>query len=337
MWREVKRIIDQHHHFMLTTHSHPDGDGIGSSCALTELLLLKGKSVRFVCDSPMPEKFRFLDYHGCFEQYEPSISYDEAEVLIVLDAHRRDRIDRLSALCERADLVTVCVDHHQARAPEFQHTVIDPHACSVGAMLYTLYKECGFDLNLRAATGIYTSILCDTGRFSYASTTRKAHKIADECIKLGVDPDLMYSRLFEQLSLPQLQLFALALKGMGLYYNNSVLIQELHHEDCKNVGLDPAELENLDLDYILEFDKLVSDVVCVILLREIDPLTVRVSVRSKADLNIKPLLQELGGGGHRCAAGALFHGTVASVKDKLLEGLAPQIEAVHCSSSQHSR
>ncbi len=327
MWRDVKRIIQKHNVFLLTTHVNPDGDGVGAACALTELLLHKGKRVRIVCDSPVPSKLSFLNCHGLHEQYQPEGDYSDVEVVIVLDAHRRDRIGAVAAILDRPGVVAVCIDHHEAASVFTPHAVIDPHSCSVGAMVYTLCKECGYGLNLNAANGIYTSILCDTGRFSYSSTTRKAHKIADECIKLGVDPDAMYSKLFQHLSMAQMQIFSRALQSMELYLDNKVLIQTLTLADCRAIGVDAMELENLDLEYILEFDKSVGDVECVALLREVGDDKVRVSLRATAHLDLTMVSRDLGGGGHSKAAGALVHGSLHNVKVRILEGLASLLHA----------
>ena len=48
---------------------NPDGDGIGSACALLELLLEVGKKVCFVSPDPIPPRFFFLDKHNLFEEY----------------------------------------------------------------------------------------------------------------------------------------------------------------------------------------------------------------------------------------------------------------------------
>jgi phosphoesterase RecJ-like protein len=323
MWRDIKRILAKYDNFLLTTHVNPDGDGVGSACALTELLLHRGKQVRFVTDSPLPNKLRFLDYRHLFEQYDPHGDYSQVQVVIILDAHRRDRIGAVATLVDRPGVISVCIDHHEAVGCFAEHVAIDSHACSVGAMIYTLCKECGFELNLNAANGIYTSILCDTGRFSYSSTTRKAHKIADECIRLGFDPDHMYARLFQQLSIAQLLIFSRALQSMELHLDNRVLVQELRLADCQAVGVDAIELENLDLEYILEFDKSVGNVECVVLLREVADGKVRVSLRSTVDVDLSPVINAIGGGGHSRAAGAFVSGTLSEVKRRILNSLEP--------------
>lgn len=326
MWREIKKIIHHHENFLLTTHVNPDGDGIGAACALTELLLQMGKKVRFVCDSPIPRKFAFLDYHSIHETYDPKNSFSEVQVVIVLDTHKKERIGRLSSLIENPEVTSICIDHHEVTETFTPYLAIDPKACSVGAMVYTLYKENGHELNIQAATGIYASVICDTGRFCYSSTGRKAHKIADECIKLGVDPDLMYTRLFQHVSLAETKMFACALQGMETYLENKVVIQQIRLEDCKKMGEEHLDIEHIDLDYIHDFNNLIEDVQCFVLLRELAVDHIRVSLRSRTDVDISQIVRILGGGGHPHAAGVSWKGSLEEVKRKILELLRDLFE-----------
>jgi phosphoesterase RecJ-like protein len=319
MWREIKKVIHQHNHFLLTTHINPDGDGVGAATALTELLILMNKHVRFVCDSKIPPKFSFLDFHGTHEIYDPSHDYKDVEVIIVLDTHKKERIGQVADLFNNPHIIKICIDHHQALETFADYSAINPNACSAGAMIYTLYKECGFELDFQAASGIYTSVICDTGRFSYSSTDRKAHKIADECMKLGVDPDVMYSRLFQHVSIPQIRLLVNALQGMETHLNNKVIIQSLSLSDSEKIGLHPLDIENVDLDYIHDFNKLIEDVECTVLLRELPNSQVRVSVRSAPNLNICKIMEGLGGGGHRNAAGVSIKGSLEDVKKQIID------------------
>lgn len=319
MWRDIKRIIHNHQQFILTTHINPDGDGVGAACALTELLLQMGKNVRFVCDSPIPRKFAFLDYHGTHESFTSTNDYLSCEVLFILDTHKRDRIGRLASLIDKPGVTTVCIDHHEIDACPTAHVAIDPKACSVGAMVYTLYKESGYDLNQQAAAGIYTSIICDTGRFSYSSTSRKAHKIADECIKLGVDPDWIHTHLFQHVSLAEIRLFARALQDMETHLGNKVIIQHIRQENHGQHSKDAIDLEHVDLEYIHDFNNIIEDVQCIVLLRELEDNRVRVSLRSKTDLDVSKIVGSFGGGGHPNAAGATWKGSIEEVKTHILD------------------
>mgnify|MGYP001093245332 CR=1 FL=1 len=322
MWREIKTIIKNNNRFLLTTHIHADGDGIGAACALTELLIKMNKQVKFVCDSPIPHKYAFLDFHNTHFTYSDTENYDDTEVLVILDTNKLDRIGRLSNLATNPNVKIICIDHHPIESIEFTpYYVVDPTACSVGAMVYALLKEFGFPLDLEAAKGIYTSVICDTGRFSYASTNRKAHKIADECIRIGVDPDEMYSNIFQHISIAEIKIFAKALQRMEIYLDNQIVIQEIRKEDYANLDVELVDIEHIDLEYFLEFNKLIEDVKCVVLLREIGEKNIRVSIRTKANLDISPIIESLGGGGHKNAAGVTWNGTVQEIKEIIIEKL----------------
>lgn len=319
MWREIKRLIQQGERFAITTHINPDGDGIGSAVALAELLLLQGKKVHFVCDSPIPEKFHFLDFHQLYRPYHSSEEFLPLDVLIVLDTYKEERIGRVAELISQPGVTSVCIDHHPTEKAFTPYAVIDPTACSVGSMVYTLFKESGYDLNYNAAMGIYTSVISDTGRFSYASTSRKAHKLADECIRVGVDPSQMYARLFQQVPLDQIRIFANALQRMEFHLNNKIVLQQIRLSDYYHLTSQYDLSLIQDFDYIHEFNKTIKGIECAIILWELPEEAVRVSLRSNSGLDIVEPMRKLGGGGHPNAAGALVQGSFEFAKKIVLD------------------
>lgn len=310
MWREIIEVIRQHQHFLVTTHVNPDGDGIGAACALIELLRLQGKNVKLIYDSPIPEKFHFLDFHGTFNNFDPNADYAEVEVLIILDTYRRERIGRVAKLLDRKNVISLCIDHHRPSDTSVDHMAIDPNACAVGTMVYTLFKSSGYPLNQRAATGIYTSILCDTGRFCHATTSRKAHKIADECIRLGVFPETIYRQIFQQVSFNEMQMISQALSSMEQHLDSRVVFITL--ESDKH-----PQLSELDLEYLHEFIKLLKPVDCIAVFRDLGNGKIRISLRSKGEYDVQTVAKTLGGGGHAQAAGATCDGPIAKLKSQV--------------------
>ncbi len=318
MWEEVKRIIQTNQRFLLTTHINPDGDGVGSAVALMDLLFSFGKEATFVCDSPLPEKFHFLDFHQAFSSFSTFEQKGPFDVLIVLDTCREERIGRLFSWITDHPLVTLCIDHHAGTSTFADYAVIDSQACAVGAMIYSLFKECGYALTLPAAMGIYTSIISDTGRFSYGSTSRKAHKVADECIKIGVDPSHMYAQLYQQVPLEQIQIFTKALQRMEFYDEQRIVLQQVRLSDYAHL-LETHDISAIqDFDYIHEFNKTIKGIECAMILWELPDGNVRVSLRSNSGLDIVKPMRELGGGGHPNAAGALIRATFEEAKEKMI-------------------
>lgn len=318
MWREAKRAIRHGHRFLLTTHLNPDGDGIGSAVALMELLLHQGKHSVFISDSPLPHKYAFLNFHGKFQSYLPGEDLSSFDTLIVLDTSRRERIGRVAELTERFGLTTLVIDHHPTQEAPVAHKIIDASACSVGSMIYSLFKECGYELNLNAAMGIYTSVISDTGRFSYGSTTRKAHKLADECIKVGVNPSEMHARLFQQVPIEQITIFQRALKRMEFHCQNQIVLQQVRFVDYSDFcsGGDLSLIQ--DFDAIHEFNKSIRGIQCAVILWELPDQSVRISLRSNSSLDIVAPMRKLGGGGHPNAAGALLNLPFEESKEKVL-------------------
>ena len=302
MWHAIKQLIGEHQRFLLTTHIPPDGDGIGAAVALAELLIALGKEVEIVCDAPLPAQFAFLDVRGLYRQ-----KGEAADAVIVLDTHKLERIGQVAELARQCPVAFI--DHHPGSEGPF--TVINPDACSVGSMVYTLFKECGFALNLAAANAIYASVICDTGRFSYSSTSRKAHKLADECIKIGVDPDEMHRRLFQQIPFPYFALFGKVLQRTQKH--GRVLFQTVLREDWEPEGINPD-----DLDYLNEVNKSVAGIDCAVLLREMADGAIRLSFRTSAKIDAAALAHHFGGAGHDRAAGALVNTPVEEVKDHIL-------------------
>lgn len=320
MWKEIKKAIHQNQKFLLTTHVNPDGDGLGAACAMIELLLQLGKEVRFVCDSPIPQKFDFLNFHQLFEQYDEERDY-QTDVLIILDTHKQERIGRLATFLQDPKVISICIDHHPGSQEFTTYAAIDPKASSAGSLIYTLFKESGYDLNREAATGLYASIICDTGRFSHSSTDRKAHKIAEECIKKGIDPDWMYAHLFRQVTITEMQIFGRILERMEVFDEGRIVVQTITKEDYELFPHEKDEILYGDLTYIHEFNKLVVGVECFLLLRERPDGNVRISLRSNGPLVVNTIARAMGGGGHANAAGATAEGSLEEVKKDLVSKL----------------
>ena len=163
------------------------------------------------------------------------------------------------------------------------------------------------------------SVLFDTGRFSRSSTSPKAHTIANACIKAGVDPDFMHTKLFQHISASQIHVLMQALANMESFFNGKLYIQTIHEEHLN-------DLEHMDLEYLHDFNSMIENVSCIAVLRELLNNTVRLSLRSLGPLDISPAIHALGGGGHNKAGGTLLPGPVSEVKKRLLEVLHPLVK-----------
>jgi len=56
----IARFLKEHQRFILTSHSRPDGDAIGSTLALGLALISSGKEVAIISSDPVPNDYRRL-------------------------------------------------------------------------------------------------------------------------------------------------------------------------------------------------------------------------------------------------------------------------------------
>ena len=67
--RSVIAEIKKHKYFLLTTHTNPEGDALGSELAFFSLLRKLGKKVTVVNQDPLPNEYSFLPFVEHIKRY----------------------------------------------------------------------------------------------------------------------------------------------------------------------------------------------------------------------------------------------------------------------------
>ena len=57
---EAVAFLHEHDHFLLAGHEHPDGDDVGSLCALYNVLVSMGKTADMILPDPVPSAFTLV-------------------------------------------------------------------------------------------------------------------------------------------------------------------------------------------------------------------------------------------------------------------------------------
>ena len=57
---EAVAFLREHDHFLLAGHEHPDGDDVGSLCALYNVLVSMGKTADMILPDPVPSAFTLV-------------------------------------------------------------------------------------------------------------------------------------------------------------------------------------------------------------------------------------------------------------------------------------
>ena len=97
---------------VITTHVNPDGDALGSSLALYQMLVRLGKNVEVLIDDDVPESFGFLPDIEAIQKPEKE-SYP-ADYLIMLDVSK----DRIGQVLNKCQAPSINIDHHRTNDGE---------------------------------------------------------------------------------------------------------------------------------------------------------------------------------------------------------------------------
>src|SRR5712675_1843580 len=119
---QVLQEIDRHRRFLVTSHARPDGDAIGSTLALAQILRKMGKSAEVVLADPVPVIYQPLPYAEIIA-HAPVVNGDyDAAIILECDSVQRTRLQGL----EQHFLINI--DHHIS-SKSFAHVNwIDPTA-----------------------------------------------------------------------------------------------------------------------------------------------------------------------------------------------------------------
>ncbi|HBJ76544.1 MAG TPA: DHH family phosphoesterase, partial [Porphyromonadaceae bacterium] len=177
---KAKELLESNSSIVLLTHAHPDGDAIGSSLALKNLLEHWGKKASIVIIDKAPESFDFLKGFKDI-LVVPQIGkektkqiFDEASLICCLDFNESGRVGKyLQELLTSSQAKRLIIDHHLDINIVGEVTISCPELSSTSEIIFRLVWQMGVypQMDRDFAEDIYCGIVCDTGNFSYGSNS----------------------------------------------------------------------------------------------------------------------------------------------------------------------
>jgi phosphoesterase RecJ-like protein len=284
---------------ILATHTHPDGDAIGSLVAMRKVLEAIGISSRvFIAaqDLPLPEELATFDLGDVVHEDTVDV---RGRTVVFLDCGNADRTPLGDKLPEIPVLVNI--DHHHDNTRFGTINWIDAGASSTAELVWEFAQLVGVPITADLAEPLYVGLLTDTGRFSYENTTPRAHAMAADLIEAGVDLTGVRRRLYEDVRPAKLHLLRYALESMAIHGDGLLISARVTAEDFAAAGATEAHAEG-----IIDVLRAVRGVRIAALARELEqqPGTFKVSLRA-ADptIDVSAIARESNGGGHPQAAG----------------------------------
>jgi bifunctional oligoribonuclease and PAP phosphatase NrnA len=318
-FKRALKVIDANQDFVLTTHLNPDGDGLGCESALSLALACLGKTVTVVNAHPTPDLYSFLPNQETFRiGTQPARHY---EVAIMLECPDEGRTGGVIAIPGGADHI-INLDHHAFNTRYGTINLVDPTAAAVGEQVWDLLTALDCPVDKRMAIGIYTAIATDTGHFQYASVTPRTHRTVAQLLELGLEVGYLNEQIYERTPAAGLALLALSLCGVQYNAARNLGWFSVTREMLAKTGARENQTENF-VNYVRAVDGVEAAAFFV----EMSDGRIKVSLRSRGHLDVSAVAHELGGGGHRRAAGALLPGPLAAAQAKVLAGLEAALSA----------
>jgi len=299
----------------LMCHVSPDGDALGSTLALHHVLRAAGIPSVASFPSPFIVAPHYRDLPGLELLTPPELVDSEPEVVITFDCGDLARLGDLETNAKAAHELIV-IDHHASNARYGTTNVIDVNAAASGVLVRRLIAELDLPLTREAAICLYVTLICDTGRFQYESTTCEVFKLAGELAEFELPIASLSRTLFEENRFAYLQLTADVLARAELVADKRFVWATVTQEDLKRRGVTFEEVEGM-IDLVRRTRE--AEVSCV--LKEAEDGAWRVSLRSLGAVDVCRIAQHEGGGGHRFAAGFTSDDPAEAVVERLLAAL----------------
>ena len=284
---------------LLTTHLRPDGDAMGSLCGLMLILREQGFSVDAVKPDQIPDyEQEFLPADGL--RNETEVKLTDYDLLIALDASRRDRISaQFAASGEKLPMPMLVIDHHPDNPNYGDWNCIVPDASATAEAVAQLAFKAAWRVSPEAATHLLIGILTDSGSFRFRNTSPAALRTAAALMEAGGDYDRVINACFfskpENMARFEADLLCNHLRkafgGKFLYTFMSPELLKKYRIDLRNT------------EQVIEVLRAINGPTVVATVR-VESGGFKCSLRSKdPHCSVGRIARGIGGGGHELAAG----------------------------------
>jgi phosphoesterase RecJ-like protein len=310
---------------VLTTHTTPDADALGSQLGLLRFLRALGREVRAINADAVPEALLFLDGGEDLEQWDAAVHERvvlDASLIVCLDLNERGRCGALAPAMERSGATIAVIDHHLDPKP-FAHAYLSvTEASSTAEIVLDLISAAGLPLDFALAQPLYAGIVTDTGSFRFERTTPALHRKAALLLEAGVDPLDTHRRIYDDYPVGRTMLLGRILADMRLVCDGRVTILRVTRQMFEDTGTSLEDVEN-----IVNYGLGIRGVEATALLTEVDD-TVKISFRSRGAIAVNTIATQFNGGGHRLAAGGRVYGQpLESVTQRVVKALCRAVGA----------
>jgi phosphoesterase RecJ-like protein len=319
MFKDVIQHISSAQHIVVVQAENPDGDSLGSSLALEEILSDAGKDVTLYCAIDIPKYMQYIQGWDRVVKDWPK----KADLAIIVDTSSKTLLVKAMATTGVKHFFeshpTIVIDHHTSEGdlPFDTIDLIDSSAVATGEILYQLAIEAGWTINPQAAEVLFISIQADSLGLTTQNTSAESYRVAAELVALGAVPSVIEARRREYMKKPA---DILAYKGRLIERVEYFLDGKL-----ATVHIPWAEIEEFSDRYnpsvlVLDEMRLVDTVQIAVALKTYPDGKLTGKIRANIPIG-NTVAGFFGGGGHQYASGFKIYESYDTLISELISAV----------------
>lgn len=326
MYEKAIELINNAKKIVVIQGENPDGDSLGSSLALEEILGDLDKNVVTYCATDVPKYMRYIKG---WDRVESTFATD-ADLAIIVDTSADILVSKaLETPGVRPFLEShpvLVIDHHTTESNlSFPHTMLASEAVATSEIIYALAQKAGWSINQQAAENMLVAIMSDSLGLTTPNVLPNSFFVAGKLTELGASNALIEERRREFMKKsPEILAYKGELIGRIEYFlDGKLALIHIPWEDIQQYSdqYNPSVL-------VLDEMRLVEGVELGVAIKTYPDGKVTGKLRGNL-----PIAEEVagffGGGGHKYAAGFRVYEEYDKIVPELLTATEKALKAYH--------
>ena len=195
MYDTATKLITDAQKIIVIQAENPDGDSIGSSVALEEILGDLGKEVILYCPVEVPKYLRYI------KGWDRIVSdFDtHADLAIIVDTAADVLITKVLETPGVRNFLeshpVLVMDHHTTESNlSFEHTMLSADVVATGELIHNLAESAGWTMNAQAAENMLVAIMSDSLGLTTQNVTADTFAVCSKLVALGASNSTIEER-----------------------------------------------------------------------------------------------------------------------------------------------
>lgn len=303
-FEEIWDKLKESRRVLMSLHTGPDGDSLGSCAAMKYVLEREGAEVMLISHDPVDEGLMSLEIAKEVEFGKDVEDFDlkDFDVLVVLDSGNMERVGKQKVDYEIPEgAFVVNIDHHTTNEYYGNLNYVDAVAPSTCSILIKMFKELGLEFDSDLSRRLLLGVCTDSGFFTHDLDLKNIFTDVLFLIENGADYNKeILQPLVLNRPLGIKKYFGLLNANMKFIEDKKLIYSCVSMEEIKDLGLNLAEIRHGSsaISNIKGADFSFT-------LVEMED-GIKGSFRTTNKVDVSRFAVALGGGGHKVAAGFIL-------------------------------